>query len=101
MTTLTAALPNEHQTLAGSSAKMIADIVRTLVDKPDAVRVQLISSQKETVLILVVAEADLASVIGYQGKTLKSLRIILSACVRQSTHPFSLQIQGVEQVLEP
>lgn len=66
-------------------------IVKSLVDNPDQVDVMEIAGSRTTVYELRVAQADLGKVIGKQGQTAKSIRIILSAAAAR---------QGMRAVLE-
>jgi predicted RNA-binding protein YlqC (UPF0109 family) len=54
-------------------------MAKSLVDEPDNVEVNEIEGEQTTVVELKVAKSDLGKVIGKQGKTAKSLRIILTA----------------------
>jgi predicted RNA-binding protein YlqC (UPF0109 family) len=59
--------------------ELITVMVKALVDIPDEVKVTEITGEQTTVFELVVDKTDLGKVIGKQGKTAKSLRIILTA----------------------
>ena len=54
-------------------------MARALVDDPEGVEVREISGERETVIKLSVAPADLGKVIGRQGRTANSIRTILAA----------------------
>ena len=54
-------------------------MARALVDDPGGVEVREVDGERETVLRLSVAPADLGKVIGRQGRTAKSIRTILAA----------------------
>ena len=54
-------------------------MVRSLVDQPDEVTVNVIEGEKSTILELHVAEGDIGKVIGKQGRIAKAIRTILSA----------------------
>lgn len=58
---------------------LIETMARSLVDKPDEVRVAEVEGEKTTVYELRVAQGDLGKVIGKQGKTARSMRTILGA----------------------
>jgi len=55
---------------------LIARLVRDVVDKPEAVTLDLIERENSAVLQLKVAEADLDRIIGPQKRTAKALRAI-------------------------
>ncbi len=73
-------------------SQLILDIVRALVDQPDAVSVQLLEDCGATVLQLRVTSEDIGKVIGKQGRTARSLRTILGAASMKLHHRFSLDI---------
>ena len=52
---------------------------KALVDNPDAVSVKVVEGESCPVLQLSVAQDDLGKVIGKSGRTIDSLRTILSA----------------------
>jgi len=59
--------------------ELLDTMIRALVDLPEQVKISEIKGEQTTVFELVVAKEDLGKVIGKQGKTAKSLRIILTA----------------------
>jgi predicted RNA-binding protein YlqC (UPF0109 family) len=79
---------------------LVTDIVRALVDDPDAVFVETFEDRDGTVLRLRVAPQDLGKVIGRQGRTARSLRTILSAASMKMRHRFALDIrEDVDEAL--
>ncbi|MCX7914078.1 MAG: KH domain-containing protein [Thermodesulfovibrionales bacterium] len=58
---------------------LIEAMAKSLVDKPEEVRVSEIDGEKTTVYELRVAQSDLGKVIGKQGKTARAMRTILGA----------------------
>ena len=58
---------------------LILIIAKSLVDKPDEVKLNEIIGDKTTVFELHVAKDDLGKVIGKQGKTARAIRVILNA----------------------
>lgn len=58
---------------------LITYIAKSLVDKPDEVKVMEFEGEKTTVLELRVAQEDLGKVIGKQGRTARAMRTILNA----------------------
>ncbi len=58
---------------------LIEAMAKSLVDKPEEVKVSEIDGEKTTVYELRVAQSDLGKVIGKQGKTARAMRTILGA----------------------
>ncbi len=54
-------------------------IVKKLVKEPDLVKVQEFESEEETVIEIVVAEADMGRVIGKRGKIANSIKTLIQA----------------------
>jgi uncharacterized protein len=75
-----------------SAIELIADIARSLVDKPAEVSVQTSPSEGGTVLHLRVDPTDVGKVIGKQGRTARSLRTILGAVSVKLHHRYTLEI---------
>jgi len=71
---------------------LVREIARALVDEPDAVDVQSVSREENTVLKLRVAPQDVGKVIGKQGRTARSMRTILGAVSMKVRHRFTLDI---------
>jgi len=59
--------------------EFIEFIVKALVDNPDQVEIKEIEGSRTTVFELRVGPGDLGKVIGKNGQTAKSIRILLSA----------------------
>ncbi|MEW6118242.1 MAG: KH domain-containing protein [Nitrospirota bacterium] len=59
--------------------ELIETMAKSLVDKPEEVRVSEIDGEKTTVYELRVSQSDLGKVIGKQGKTARAMRTILGA----------------------
>ena len=62
-----------------SMKTLIETMAKSLVDKPEDVRVTEIEGEKTTVYELRVAPSDLGKVIGKPGKTARAMRTILGA----------------------
>ena len=54
-------------------------IVKKLVKDPDLVKVQEFESEEETVIEIVVSEADMGRVIGKRGKIANSIKTLIQA----------------------
>jgi hypothetical protein len=68
----------EAQTI-GSVKNLVAYIAQNLVDNPQSVLVDEVSSGQTMVLELHVAKPDIGKVIGRQGRTAHALRTIINA----------------------
>jgi predicted RNA-binding protein YlqC (UPF0109 family) len=58
---------------------LIEAMAKSLVDRPEDVKVTEIEGEKTTVFELRVSQGDLGKVIGKQGKTARAMRTILGA----------------------
>ena len=72
--------------------ELVREIARALVDEPQAVDVQAVNRDENTVLKLKVAPNDVGKVIGKQGRTARSVRTILGAVSMKLHHRFTLDI---------
>ena len=60
-------------------AELLAELARRLVDDPDAVYVEEIERDGDTILQLHVAKDDVGKVIGRQGRIARALRTVVRA----------------------
>ena len=58
---------------------LLEEIVKSIVDKPDEVKVSLIEGDSTEIYELVVGEGDLGKVIGKKGRNVGAIRTLLSA----------------------
>ena len=72
--------------------ELVEYIVRSLVDQPENVEINVIEGEKSTILELRVSPDDIGKVIGKQGRIAKALRTILSATATKSGKHASLEI---------
>jgi hypothetical protein len=79
--------------------ELVREIARALVDAPEAVEVDSVNKDENTVLRLRVAPQDVGKVIGKQGRTARSVRTILGAVSMKLHHRYTLDIleEGDEQ----
>ncbi len=61
------------------SAELVEYLARRLVDDPDAVRVEELEREGDTVIELYVAKDDVGKVIGRQGRLARALRTVVRA----------------------
>jgi predicted RNA-binding protein YlqC (UPF0109 family) len=78
-------------TLRNVEQTMLA-LAQLMVDDPEDVRLEVILKPAETLIRLHVAPHDVGKLIGKEGRTARSLRIILSAIGMKYRHSFSLDI---------
>jgi len=76
--------------------EFIEYIAKNLVDEPNSVRVDEIAEDNRVVLRLHVSKNDLGKVIGKQGKTAKSMRILLTAVAAKNNMSGQLEIDEKE-----
>jgi hypothetical protein len=67
-------------------------MAKSLVDRPEEVRVSEIEGEQATAIELRVAPEDLGKVIGREGRTIRSVRTILSAAGMKQHKRFVLQV---------
>ena len=72
--------------------ELVEFVVKSLVDAPDEVSVNVIEGEKSTILELKVAKEDVGKVIGKQGRIAKAIRTILSASATRDGKRASLEI---------
>jgi len=58
---------------------LLIDMVKSIVDKPDEVKIDLTESENTQIYELRVGEGDVGKVIGKRGKNVGAIRILLSA----------------------
>lgn len=58
---------------------LVAKIAKSLVDRPDEVRVRQVDGSQASVIELQVTREDLGKVIGKQGRTAAAMRTIIGA----------------------
>ncbi len=71
---------------------LVTEIAKALVDRTDAVEVDVFDEEGAVVMQLRVDPADIGKVIGKQGRTARSLRTILSAASMKYQQRFALDI---------
>ena len=72
--------------------ELVQFLARQLVNNPDAVEVKEAHGDTTSVLELRVAKEDLGRVIGQQGRTVNSIRTILTAVASRTNRRVVLQI---------
>ena len=72
--------------------ELVAFIAKSLVDQPDAVRVETREEDDCTVIELSVAEGDVGKVIGKQGRIAKAIRTLVKAASVRSDKKYMVDI---------
>ena len=72
--------------------ELVEFMVKSLVDVPEEVSVNVIEGEKSTILELRVAQEDVGKVIGKQGRIAKAIRTILSASATKDGTRATLEI---------
>jgi uncharacterized protein len=75
-----------------SSAELVEYLARRLVDDPDAVRVEELERDGDTVIELYVAKDDVGKVIGRQGRLARALRTVVRASAARNSGRTLLEI---------
>ena len=73
-------------------ADVTASLVRLMVDKPDMVHLEAISSAAGVLYRISVAPDDVGRLIGKQGRTAHALRVILGAISMAAKQKINLDI---------
>lgn len=72
--------------------ELLQQIVRALVDDPDAVSVAEVVGEQAHILELTVARGDLGKVIGRGGAHATAIRTLLTACSGKARRRYILEI---------
>jgi uncharacterized protein len=72
--------------------EIVEYLARRLVDEPDAVRVQAVERDGDTIIELHVAKDDVGKVIGRQGRIARALRTIVRASAARHSGRTLLEI---------
>jgi len=72
--------------------ELVEFIVRSLVDKPEAVSLTEVEGERSSIIELRVDSDDLGKVIGKQGRTAKAIRTILNAAGVKTGKKVGLEI---------
>ena len=73
-------------------AEIVEYLARRLVDEPDAVRVEEVDREGDTVLQLYVAPDDVGKVLGRQGRIARALRTVVRASAAREDRRVLLEI---------
>ena len=73
---------------------LILCVAKALVDDPQSVTVTAADDELGTTIIVTVASADLGKIIGKQGRTARSIRVVLQAASLRLGRTLFLNIQA-------
>ena len=71
---------------------LITEIVKELVDQPEEVSVKEFGGGDTKILEVRAAKTDIGKIIGKRGRTVQSIRIIMSAAAGKSRQRYMLEI---------
>ena len=72
--------------------RLISGIVEALVDQPEEVSVKEFGGGDTKILEVRAAKTDIGKIIGKRGRTVQSIRIIMSAAAGKSRQRYMLEI---------
>ena len=75
-----------------AAKELVEYVAKSLVDDPDAVKVEVVVEDGATVIELHVAEDDMGKVIGRNGSVAKALRTLLKVVAAREGESVSLEI---------
>ena len=80
---------------------MLQNVVKSIVERPEAVFVSAVESGSDVTLTVDVALEDIGKVLGKQGRTARSLRTILGAAAAPLGRTYSLNIPEKRSFTQP
>ena len=75
-----------------AAKELVEYVAKSLVDDPDAVKVEVIDDEGTTVIELHVADDDMGKVIGRNGSVAKALRTLLKVTAAREGSSVQLEI---------
>ena len=75
-----------------SAVSLVEYVAKSLVDEPDAVKLELVEEDGAQVIELHVAETDMGKVIGRNGSVAKALRTLLKVVSAREGESIQLEI---------
>ncbi|WKC81898.1 KH domain-containing protein [Borreliella tanukii] len=76
----------------GNEIELIEFVVKSLVDKQDEVKLNVIEGEKSTILELRVSQSDVGKIIGIRGRIARAIRTLLGACAAKTNRRVQLEI---------
>ena len=77
---------------------LMRDIAHAVVGLTESVVAELVPCQGGTSIVITVAESDIGKIIGKQGRTARSMRVILTAASKKIGHNLFLDLQQAARV---
>jgi predicted RNA-binding protein YlqC (UPF0109 family) len=74
-------------------------IVHHLADNPGEVRIEIIRGPRSTTLRIRADRRDTSFLVGRDGRTADSIRVVLAGIGRKAHWPYYLQIEGDPKIL--
>lgn len=72
--------------------ELVKYIAKSLVEKPDEVKITQVDGEKSVILELSVASEDMGKVIGKQGRIAKAMRTVVKAASSRSNKKYVVEI---------
>ncbi|MBI2588080.1 KH domain-containing protein [Candidatus Azambacteria bacterium] len=80
--------------------KLLEVIVQALVDRPDQVKINVVTGEQTAILELRVAQEDLGKVVGKKGAIIDAIRVILEAATAALAKREGRQLRLLFSLLE-
>lgn len=79
-------MTDPNQVASPTAIAVLTHVVRSIVDDPDAVRVEEVEGRHRPKLEVTVGPGDLGRVIGRRGRTAQSIRVLVRAAAAKDGH---------------
>lgn len=79
-------MTDPNQIASPTAIAVLTHVVRSIVDDPDAVRVEEVEGRHRPKLEVTVGPGDLGRVIGRRGRTAQSIRVLVRAAAAKDGH---------------
>lgn len=79
-------MTDPNQLATPTAVAVLSHVVRSIVDDPDAVRVDEVEGRNRVKLEVKVGPGDLGRVIGRRGRTAQSIRVLVRAAAAKDGH---------------
>ncbi|HMB00509.1 MAG TPA: KH domain-containing protein [Spirochaetota bacterium] len=76
--------------------ELVEYLVKTLVDKPDDVQVNLVEGENTNIIEIKADNDDYGKIIGRKGRIVNSIRTLLAVCARDSGKRWLLDVPDKE-----